>query len=145
MSHFICKTVPFASPEYAQTIQLRDEILRKPLGMQFSISDLAEEFNQIHIGGFIEDELVACLVMQIKNPKVAKMRQVAVRDDMQNMGLGTSLVHFFEEESRRRGIEQIELHAREQASSFYKTLAYQIVGEPFIEINIPHFLMVKQL
>ena len=41
------KILDFGTPEYGQMIKLRDEILRKPLGLSFSESELEKEKNYL--------------------------------------------------------------------------------------------------
>ncbi len=44
----------------------------------------------------------------------------------------------FEAEAARRGYKRIYLHAREVALDFYLKLGYEIFGEEFVEVTIPH-------
>jgi predicted GNAT family N-acyltransferase len=37
------------------------------------------------------------------------------------------------------------VHARDVAVGFYERLGYQSVGEPFVEIGLPHQTMEKEL
>ncbi|MEJ7682070.1 MAG: GNAT family N-acetyltransferase [Segetibacter sp.] len=37
------------------------------------------------------------------------------------------------------------MHARKSAVGFYEKLGYKIVGDEFLELNIPHYIMEKQL
>jgi len=73
------------------------------------------------------------------------MRQVAVTAHLQGKGLGRKLVDFCEDFGRERGFHIMSLHAREVASMFYLKLDYEIVGEPFEEVGLPHYRMEKQL
>jgi predicted GNAT family N-acyltransferase len=43
------------------------------------------------------------------------------------------------------GFARMVLHARETAVPFYKVLEYNIVGDRFEEVGIPHFRMEKAL
>jgi predicted GNAT family N-acyltransferase len=44
-----------------------------------------------------------------------------------------------------RGALRMTLHARQTAVPFYERLGYRVVGEPFIEVGIPHRAMEKSL
>ena len=58
-------TLGFGTPAYAESIALRQQILRTPLGLSFQAEDLATEWNAIHLGYFShQDELLGCLVLQ---------------------------------------------------------------------------------
>ena len=137
------RLVGHGSAEYLETVKLRQAVLRTPLGLVYSDADLAAEADQLHLAGFMGDRPVACAVLQWAMPGVAKMRQVAVRPDLQGQGVGKCLVMAFEKEAGRRGAKQIVLHARQSAVAFYLSLNYQMVGSVFEEIGIPHQAMYK--
>ena len=137
--------VGHGTPKYLETVKLRQAVLRTPLGLTYSDADLATEANQLHLVGFMGSEPVACALLQWTVPGVAKMRQVAVRQDLQGQGLGKCLVKTFEKEAGRRGARKIVLHARQTAVAFYRSLNYEAKGGIFEEIGIPHQKMVKLL
>jgi predicted GNAT family N-acyltransferase len=37
------------------------------------------------------------------------------------------------------------MHARKSAAAFYEKLGYQIIGDAFEEVTIPHYEMQKNL
>jgi N-acetylglutamate synthase-like GNAT family acetyltransferase len=138
--------IEFATPEYDETVQLRDKILRKPLGLQFSEEQLAEEFADFHLAAYTHDWVLrGCLVLTLKGDKTLKMRQVAVDEAVQKMGVGRQLVAASEAFGRAHGFDIMELNARDTAVPFYQKLNYAIVGERFEEVGIGHFKMVKKL
>ncbi len=139
------RLVGHGSAEYLETVKLRQAVLRTPLGLAFSDADLAAEAEQLHLAGFNGSVPVVCAVLQWAGSGVAKMRQVAVRQDLQGQGLGKCLVKVFENEAAQRGAHQIVLHARQTAVAFYLGLNYEVMGEVFEEIGIPHQVMRKLL
>lgn len=137
--------IDFGSADYEESIILRDIVLRKPLGMQYLAEDLAAEFDSFHLVLKDKEEVVACLVMKPIDHKIIKMRQVAVHPSRQGQNIGRQLVEFSEVFSKSKGFEIIELHARKTAVPFYLKLNYTIIGDEFLEVNIPHFKMIKNL
>jgi predicted GNAT family N-acyltransferase len=138
--------VEFATPEYDQTVQLRDKILRKPLGLHFTEEQLAEEYADFHLAAFTNDWILrGCLVLTPKDEKTIKMRQVAVDESVQKMGVGRQLVETSEVFAQKEGFDTMELNARETAVPFYQKLNYAVVSERFEEVGIPHFKMMKKL
>jgi predicted GNAT family N-acyltransferase len=134
----------FASPLYDETVFLRDKLLRKPLNLEFTIQDLAEEYKQLHFACYDETlTLLACLVMVPLSDFSIKMRQVAVDTHWQGRGVGRFLVEKTEEYCYDHRYLKIELNARENAIPFYERLNYNKKGESFIEVNIPHIKMYK--
>ena len=57
------KQIYHGSKEYQQMVQLRMEILRKPLGLSFTKEELAKEANDILIAAFDEDEILGCCIL----------------------------------------------------------------------------------
>ena len=138
--------IPIATPAYEDARQLRESVLRTPLGLSFSPDDLADEGRCAHLGGYDEEgRLVAILLLKPLNEHTMKMRQVAVRPGLQGRGIGAQLVAFAEAFARARGCKTMIAHARATAVDFYRRLGYATSGEPFIETTIPHILVTKDL
>lgn len=136
----------FGSPEYHQSYELRNDILRIPLNLEFTPSQLASEYELYHLGAFSEEgRLLGTLIMSPLNKETIKMRQVAVAEELQGKGIGAKLVAYSEVFSRALGYKVIELNARDVSIPFYKKINYKIVGEGFKEVNIPHHKMVKNI
>lgn len=133
------------SPEYWETVALRTEILRKPLGLTYTAEQLQAENNDYHLACYIESQLVGCLILTPASSSEVKMRQVAVSAKHQGLGIGKALVCYSEQFAQDHGFREMTMHARETAVSFYEKLGYEKVGEPFIEVTIPHFEMRKVL
>lgn len=139
----IIRPVEFGSPEYAATIELRRDVLRRPLGLDFTPEQLAAEGTDTHLAMLSGKEVWACLVLTPKDPLTIKMRQVAVRGDLQGRGLGRKLVEASEVWARENGFHVIILNARDTAVPFYLAQGYGLEGEPFEEVGIPHRAMRK--
>jgi ribosomal protein S18 acetylase RimI-like enzyme len=141
----VISQIAYGTPAYDATLDLRYKILREPLGLTFSKEDLAREHADFHIACHEDDEPVACLVLTPLSTTDVKMRQVAVAQHAQRRGIGRALSQFAEDFARQRGFSRITLHARDTAVAFYEKLGYELVGEPFEEVTIPHQEMQKQL
>lgn len=137
--------IPWQSDEYQAAINLRRELLRKPLGLEFAKADLLAESSHLHFGLMQDSKLIACLVAVCLSETHAKLRQMAVATPHQRQGLGQQLIRATEEVLSERGIQSIELNARATAIGFYEKLGYQADGTEFIEVTIPHQKMVKHI
>ncbi len=142
----IISEIEFGTPEYDESIRLRTDILRRPLGLTFDPAALALEYRDFHLGCYDDDwKLVGCLVLTPVSEQIIKMRQVAVAADAQRKGIGARLVHAAEEYARRKGWYTIMCHARQEAIPFYIRMGYAATGPEFTEVNIPHRRMEKLL
>lgn len=139
------KIIDHGSAEYEQMVRLRDDILRKPLGLSFSVEELELEKNNILIAAFEEDQILGCCMLIDNQPPTVRLRQMAVLNNLQGKGIGRALMNFAENLSRDRGYKTITMHARKVAVGFYERVGYHITGDEFIELNIPHYVMEKRL
>ena len=137
------RIITYGSDDYNAELQLRDKVLRKPLGMSLFDEDLLRDKADIHIAAFYENILVGCLLLLPVTESILKMRQVAVDETFRSKGLGGMMVVFAEKYAQNHGFKKIELHARETAVAFYQKHKYAITGNQFFEVGIPHRKMLK--
>ncbi len=139
------KQIDHGSKEYLKMVNLRNEILRKPLGLTFTDDELAGEKDDILIGAFDDDDLLACCMLTKADNSSLRLRQMAVQNNLQGKGIGASMMNFAEIVSRDKGYKKVIMHARETAVGFYEKLGYKVVGDKFTEVTIPHYVMEKKL
>lgn len=137
--------IEFGSTLYGKALHLRDEMLRKPIGLRHSEADMEKEPGYRHFGLLIEENLVACLMVVPHGAGVAQIRQMAVREDLQGKGYGRFLMTAVEPILKASGVGRLFLNARSTAIEFYARLGYARVGERFTEVGIPHLRMEKAL
>jgi N-acetylglutamate synthase-like GNAT family acetyltransferase len=137
--------IDHGTKEYQQMIHLRNEMLRKPLGLHFSKEELDREKDDILIGAFEDDRLLGCCLLTRLDAATVRMRQMAVPSGMQGKGIGRALMIFAENIARDLGYKKVCMHARTTATGFYSKLGYAIIGSEFTEITIPHYIMEKSL
>ncbi len=138
----IFREIIYGSSEYTKECELRQEILRKPLGLDL-YSEKLEEANQIHFGVFEQETLLACLIVVPVSSEVVKIRQMAVRQDQQGRGIGRMIMTEAENKLKGKGVKKIILNARKSALPFYSKLGYTVTSEEFIEVTILHYSMSK--
>lgn len=137
--------VEHGSKEYDKTVELRREVLRRPLGLDFTPEQLAAERDDLHLAHFQDGEVLGCLILTRVDDATLRMRQVAIHPDHQRRGLGLNLVEAAEVASSEQGFRRMILHARKTAVPFYVRLGYRVEGEPFEEVGLPHRAMSKSL
>lgn len=126
-------------------VNLRNDILRKPLGLCFSEEELEREKDDILMGAFEDDRLLGCCLLTRMDNKTVRLRQMAVPNSMQGKGVGRALMIFAENIARDLGYKKLCMHARKTAVGFYQKLGYGIAGQEFVEVTIPHYIMEKAL
>ena len=139
------KQIEHSTKEYRQMVNLRNEILRKPLGLSLKKEELDKEKEDILIGAFEEDKMLGCCLLTRVDDNNVRLRQMAVQNNLQGKGIGASMLNFAENVARDAGYKNMVMHARKTALHFYEKLGYKICSEEFEEITIPHYLMEKKL
>ncbi len=139
------KIIDHGSKEYKQMVELRNQILRKPLGLSFNPDELEKEKEDMLIGAFEDDQMLGCCLLTQVDSGSVRLRQMAVKTGLQGKGIGRVLMQFAENIARDRGNKKIVMHARKTAVGFYEKLGYKVTGSEFEEVTIPHYVMEKQL
>ena len=139
------KIISYATNEYRQELLLRDKFLRKPIGMSLFDEDLSKEIDDCHIGAFSNEKLIGVLILSPVDEELIKIRQVTVDETYRGKGIGTEMIKFAESHSLSEGYKRIVMHARKFSVGFYIGLGYEIMGEEFMEVTIPHYKIQKEL
>ncbi len=71
--------------------------------------------------------------------------RMAVEAAWRRRGVGGQLLQFLEETARTQGSRRCVLHAQEYVKGFYAGHGYREHGATFLEVNIPHVEMRKEL
>jgi predicted GNAT family N-acyltransferase len=139
------RQIPFSTEDYQKSLQVRDVVLRKPLGMSIHNDNLEADKHSIHLGAFREKEMVGTIVLTPLPEGEMKMRQVAVLETERGKNIGAGMVREAEAIALSSGCSKMVLHARKVVREFYEKLGYHTVGSEFTEVGIPHFRMEKSL
>jgi predicted GNAT family N-acyltransferase len=132
-------------PEYLLEKELRNRVLRRPLGLELSEADLRGEDEQVHIAALDDaGRMIGCVLVAFTGEQ-AKIRQIAVDDAYRGRGVGAELMRHAEEAARARNFSTAVLHARVTARPFFEKLGYAAVSGVFTEVTIPHVEMRKDL
>jgi predicted GNAT family N-acyltransferase len=145
LSKMPLKIIDHGSPEYRQMVDLRLQLLRKPLGLSFTPEELDREKQDILLGCFEDDKVEACCVLTEVDQSSVRLRQMAVGANLQGKGIGRVLMHFAENIARDRKYNRLTMHARKSAVGFYEKSGYHICSDEFTEVTIPHYIMEKNL
>jgi predicted GNAT family N-acyltransferase len=144
ISAITIQVIEWGSVDYYQTLSLRNQVLRRPLGLVFDPAIFPQEQTDLHLVAKRGDYVVGCMILT-RSTDAMKMRQVAVTNRLQRHGIGKQMVEFAESESIKLGCKRMVLHARDTAMMFYLSLGYTTEGQGFEEVGIPHHRMIKQL
>jgi GNAT superfamily N-acetyltransferase len=125
---------------YQECLKIRYEVLRKPLGMEILPEDREKDLKTTHILCMVDGKPAGTVSL-----KGSVLRQMAVLDKFQGLGLGAKLVRYLENLAKERSIDEITLDARYSAIPFYEKLGYECCSDIYDKIGIQHRDMKKSL
>lgn len=134
---------PHGSEYYRQSLALREQVLRIPLGMTIRPEDTQHDSEQHHYVALKDGKVIGTISLAHSTPTTAKLRQMAVDTLHHGQGVGAGLMAYAHDQAQALGYSHITLNARDTAIGFYEKLGYHAVGDIFTEIGIPHQRMEK--
>lgn len=113
---------------------------------------LEEEFDQFdtlgtdceHILVFYQEDAVGTGRVRFVD-HFGKLERICILEEYRKYGLGKLIISTLEEIALEKGMTHAKLHGQTQAEGFYKKLGYHTASDVFMDANIPHVLMKKDL
>ncbi len=115
---------------YTQTLALRDEILRRPLGLSIYDENLSYEVENIFFGALENGKLIGTLNYFVKEPQTAQLCAFAVKNERQKSGIGSQLVVQLFDELQQLNFEKCIVEARDTAVGFYQKQGFTVTAGP---------------
>lgn len=106
-----------------------------------------DEFEELatHVIGYDDEgKPVGCGRFRAYEDK-AKIERVAILKEYRNQGIGYHLMQAIEAIAKEENFTLVTLNAQVQAQPFYEKLGYSTEGTTFLEENIEHIKMSKNL
>lgn len=116
-------------------------------GQNVSINDDIDDLEETcrHIIGMDGDMPCATARWRVYQPGIAKIERVAVSPAAQGKGIGKQLMQAVIEDIRKTGpaLAVYRLGSQDHAIPFYERLGFKVVGDGYMDANIPHHWMEK--
>lgn len=137
--------IKIGSEDYKKALDIRDRVLRKPLGLEFTRAEYDADKNDTHF--ILKDGTAVAGTVTLKeiDDKILKLRQLAVEPKYQGRNIGSFLTRHCEDYAKQNGYVKIVLHARLTVVKFYLKKGYKIISDEFTEVGLPHHKMEKIL
>ena len=139
------KFIQYNSPPYTEALRLREDVMRKPLGILLSEEDIKDDDNKTHICGYYGDELVCGCSLKVIHHKIAHIYSVFVKQIYQNQGIGQELMTFAESYAKSLGVARLYVEGRKAAQRFYQKCDFTPCGSEYVDMNILHQDMRKDI
>ena len=129
--------------ENALAVRLRVFVQEQSVPIEEEVDDQDNE--AVHAIAELKGIIVATGRLILQQFPIVYIGRMAVDIDHRRHGIGGKLLIFLEDHARDIGGNKVILHAQEYVKSFYVSHGYEEQGEVFMEANIPHVLMSKDL
>ena len=133
----------FSGPEWHRVLELRTAIFVVEQECPYQEVD-EKDIDGWHLGVAVQDRLIGTL--RVLPPGVSyeecSIGRVAVQKDYRNAGLGHELMRVALAFCDARW-PAVRLSAQTYLQSFYESLGFIAVGEPYLEDDIPHIEMLR--
>lgn len=137
------RNIAYGSDEYEESIDLRNELFRRPWGLNIRDEDLTADQDMTMFGAYDKDRLIGTIFLVEEDEDTARIKSVAIDENYQGKGLGRYLMNYVEDIAKERGYRKIDLMARVSSQEFYEKLGYEAMSKPYDYMTIPHLDMVK--
>ena len=136
---------PVGSELYRDALRLREDILRRPLGLAVSHEELADDTMRQHFCAVDCGVVVGTVSLRPLDETTLHLKQMAVAQQKRDARIGSQLVAHAEHWGSSAGFRIMIAHARVGAEGFYLKHGYTQDGDAFFEQTIPHVRVTKRL
>lgn len=121
-------------------------MLRKPLSLPRGSEQDELEKQSFHAAAYHNHAVVGVGRIHVEPDNTARIRYMAVREDYQHQGVGSTILGKLEKIARANQLQVCWLYARQGATGFYAKNGYIVKGESKSERpELKHQRMEKQL
>jgi predicted GNAT family N-acyltransferase len=127
-------------------VALRTRVFVDEQGVPPEIERDAADATAVH--GVARDAagvVVATGRLLLRDDGTAAIGRMATDASARGRGYGAAVLRVLQDEARRRGAREVELHAQVTARAFYERAGYRAVGEEYVEAGIRHVTMRRAL
>ena len=104
-----------------------------------------DDATALHAIALVQGRIVGTGRLVSREDGDGQVGRMAVDQAWRRQGVGGEILIFLEDEARSLGMARCVLHAQEYVRGFYADRGYQEYGESFLEVDIPHVEMHKEL
>ena len=135
-----------------QTLAIRSAVLREGLPLPQCQFEGDDDATTIHIGGFIDDDLLAVASVYKQNkPSISEgigyqLRGMASAKAARGKGLGRMVLNEAEHAAKTVGADYLWANARISALGFYQKAGYEVIGAEFMIQGVGlHRIIMRKL
>lgn len=135
--------------DFEEVKNLRNEVFVKEQkvdpDIEFDDYDDLNRDDVIHIVAKQNNEVVASLRLLLEKNKKIIVGRVVVKETHRKQGIGLKIMNYAEKYAFNNGYKLLELGAQTYALPFYENCGYTAFGDIFLDANIEHRMMRKEI
>jgi predicted GNAT family N-acyltransferase len=132
-----------AEVQAARDLRIRVFCDEQGVDPELEVDGLDDE--AIQVVAFDESRIVATCRLRYPDPGACKLERMVVDARYRKLGVGGRLLEWAEEEARANGAKAMVLNSQLRAQAFYGSHGYEPEGETFMDADIEHIRMTKDL
>ncbi|MCM3743793.1 GNAT family N-acetyltransferase [Sporosarcina luteola] len=131
--------------EQADAYDVRKKVFVEEQGVPLSLE--IDEFDDTASHFIVYDEKQPIGAGRIREigPGIGKVERVCVLKEMRGKHLGNLIMHELENYAKSAEMTKIVLNAQSYAVPFYEKLGYTVTSPEFMDADIPHRAMEKEI
>lgn len=142
----VVKIAKIPSKEYNDALFVRKTVFVKEQQIPLEIEVDENEENAVHIVLYNDsEEPIAAGRYRVLDGGIAKAERICVLDSERGNGSGAKIMEALEKYASAQGLKHVKLSAQAHAIPFYEKIGYHAISEEYLEQNIPHKMMKKDL
>lgn len=126
---------------YEDVLKLRQEVMYPDKDIDFV--KLPNDDLGLHIGVFIDNQLVSAMSLFIENRDV-QFRKLATKENMQKKGYATELMKWLVDYANDVKLDKLWCNARKDVTDFYKKFGYKSTDKEFTKDGYDFVIMEKK-
>ena len=134
-----------SEPELDSAMQVRFRVFVSEQGVPPEEELDEADAGAAHAIALVNGQVVGTGRLLLDDAVTAHIGRMAVDTGWRRHGIGGHILAFLEDTARAEGAQRVTLHAQECVKSFYAAHGYREHGSSFLEANIPHVEMRKEL
>lgn len=134
-----------AKSELEDAFSVRRKVFVEEQGIPASLE--VDEFDETasHFVVYEADKPIGAGRIRETDPAVGKVERVCILPDYRGLRLGKLIMQALENHGSELGFQKIILNAQSQTLPFYESIGYVITSPEFMDADIPHRVMEKNL
>ena len=144
MSKFSYKLVT-SDDELPEVFELRRQVFVREQGISENLVFDGHDREALHLVVKDGERVIGSTRVRFLADNQAKLERMAVLKRYRRKGIGREMLLFLDAVWKDKQVQQVIIHAQLEVVPFYKLCGFDELGLPFLEADIKHIKMRKQL